>query len=98
MQGIRFYLEYNNKTEKNKSTRKNPGNHTGNVIAVMYENGYFISNQEAHQDAIGALNFTSDSPVCSTTVGDSYLTSVCKRISENQARSIHPNLFHYLDL
>lgn len=35
MKGIRFYLEYEDNKKKRKATRKEPGNHLGNVVAVF---------------------------------------------------------------
>jgi hypothetical protein len=34
MKGIRFYLEYAHAKDKQRATVKNPGNHTGNCLAV----------------------------------------------------------------
>lgn len=107
MLGINFYLEYPNKTEKHKGTRKEPGNHRGTVIAVMtkHERGHWSNFPDWHNyssrgpsaDAIGALFDEPDSPVCSTGVCPEYLDEKCKRISEKMAREIHPQLFERLD-
>lgn len=55
MKGCRFYLEYDSSQSKRKGTVKNPGPHSGNVIAVwlgnnghpLYhiEGGYEVINQ-----------------------------------------------------
>jgi hypothetical protein len=97
MNGIKFFLEYENKTEKNKGTRKNPGNHSGNVVAVL-DDTLRINKDGAHYDAIGAVFFTRNSGVGSTSVHNDYLREKCKRISEKQAREIHPSLFSFLDM
>ena len=106
MLGINFYLDYPNKTEKHKGTRKDPGNHSGNVVAVMtrYERGKWSNFPDwisygsgPIAAAIGALLFVPNSPVCSTSVSMGYLDDRCKRISEKMAREIHPMLFTYLD-
>lgn len=96
MKGIRFYLEYPNSTEKDKATRKAIGNHEGNVAAVFYEN-WRVVDGEGYYDAISAAYFRPNSPVCSGSVSDGWLKKRGKRISETQAREIHPALFDYLD-
>jgi len=95
MKGIRFYLEYPNRTEKNKGTRKNPGKHSGNVLAV-FEDGFWGSNGWSYE-ALGAVNYYEDSSVGSTSVSPDYIREKCKRISERLAREIHPQLFAVLD-
>ncbi len=97
MDGYRFYLEYENKTKKNKATRKKTGDHTGNVVAVCYANAYYGSDGKMCQEAVGATFDHPDSAVCGTSVSFDYVSDNCKRISEKQAREIHPNLFTYLD-
>jgi len=96
MKGVRFYLEYENKTEKNKGTRKKLGRHTGNVLAVFFESSW-IRHGELIFEAIGAVYFHLNSGVCCSATSASYLKENCKRISELQARGIHENLFVYLD-
>lgn len=91
MKGIRFYLEHNNRRDKRQ------GNHNGNVLAVIVVNGYWIRDNGVYQEAIGALTGKPNSVVCGVTVSDSYLRERCKRIGEGKARTIHPNLFLYLD-
>ena len=66
------------------------------VIAIMPDNKW-ISNNDLLYDCIGAVYFERNSPVASTSCSDGYLRLKCKRISESQAREIHPNLFTYLD-
>ena len=100
MKGIRFYLEYPSKKEKRKGTRKEPGNHLGQVVAVMYENGWWSETPGAWHymyDCISALTRVPNSVVCGSSVSWGYLDEKCKRISEKQAREIHPNLFIYLE-
>ena len=94
---VRFYLEYENKTEKNKATRKNLGKHTGNVIAIFPNTIQVWNEFQTQFDGIGALNYGSNSQVCSTNTSQGYLSENCKYISEALARTIHPNLFAYLD-
>lgn len=93
MNGIRFYLEYPNKTEKNKATVKNPGKHSGNVIAVFI--GQWIP-QSTCIEAVASLYEYPDSPVITTSVDVYYLREKCKRIPERLVKEIHPNLYNYL--
>ena len=95
MKGYKFYLEYPNKTEKHKGTVKNPGNHSGNVLAVF--NDIFWGKDGWLYEAEGAVLFTSNSPVGSTSVSPGYIEEKCKRIPERLAREIHPELFKVLD-
>jgi hypothetical protein len=109
MKDVRFFLEYESKAEKNKGTRKSPGNHSGNVLALLctshgrsfryYTHWRQYTNQEPElvYDAVGATYFERNSPVSSTSVSHAYLTEKCKRISEALAREIHPALFEYFD-
>lgn len=97
MNGVKFFLEYENKSEKNKGTRKNPGNHSGNVVAVL-DDTLKRWNDGYSYDGFGGIYYTRNSPVASTSVSPDYLREKCKRISEKQAREIHPNLFGFLDM
>ena len=96
MKDITFYLEYPNRTEKNKATRKNVGNHRGTVLAVDKKQ-WWVRDNEINMDAYGALRDIPNDVVCGTTCSEPYLRSNCKRISEKQAREIHPMLFQYLE-
>jgi len=100
MKGFRFFLEYPSLKEKRKGTVKNPGNHEGNVLALMLDTARVEREHDKPKivhDAIGAVNFYPDSSVCLTGVCNEYLTERCKRIPERLAREIHPTLFNYLD-
>lgn len=96
MNGIRFYLEYPTNADKRKATRKALGNHSGNVIAVL-DNGIYFSGGEAVEDSIAGVYAWPNSPAAGTGVSLGYLRERCKRISEATARTIHPELFKYLD-
>jgi hypothetical protein len=102
MKGVRFYLEYPNKKEKRNATRKELGNHSGNVIAVLVDN--VIVHPDGNgvhwlsgYDAMAGLFDKPNSPVASSVVGLDYLDERCKWISEEKAREIHPELFKRLD-
>lgn len=92
MEGIRFYEEFENK-------RKGISN--GNVVAVIHENNWYRQDATGRlqllYEAIGAVYFYPNSPVCGTGVSQEYLWSTCKRVSESKAREIHPELFTVLD-
>jgi hypothetical protein len=99
MKGYRFYLEYGNKTQKNKGTVKNPGNHLGTVIAVLLDDNDrpFWHINSLCMDCIGSVFSRPNSCVTSDSVHRDYLSEKCKRIPELLARKIHPELFKYLD-
>lgn len=97
MKGIRFYLEYPENVNPRRYTRKNPGPHSGTVMAVIVENGYWYGNMGCQWECISALQDQPNSVCCSGNCSDGYIRERTKRISEKQAREIHPNLFAYLD-
>jgi hypothetical protein len=93
MLGYKFYLEYPNNKEKRNGTRKVLSNHSGTIIAVIDD----TLRVGGMQDAICALQEIPNSPTCLSGVSLSYLAEKCKRVSEAQARDIHPILFKRLD-
>lgn len=101
MEGFRFYLEYPDPASKREGTVKKPGNHSGNVLAVILQSGgreeSFISRGEIMVECITAVYFTPNSDVCCSSCSIGYLRSNCKRIPEQLARKIHPKLFQYLE-
>lgn len=88
MNGIRFYLEFVDKS------KRQPG---GNVVAVLALNGAYWSSGKLCYEAIAALFEQPDSPVAGSGVALDYLRQRCRRVSEVQARAIHPALFKRLD-
>lgn len=90
MRGIRFYEERYGKGGRYESSR-------GTVIAVAYENSWFSAQGDICYDAIGGVYERPNSPVASVGTSREYLERDCKRISEMEARAIHPALFRYLD-
>ncbi len=89
MKGVRFYLEFNSASERRKKQ------HAGNVFAAFVCNG---RNHDGGYDGIGSVYDQPNSPVASTGTSAEYQHSWCmKRISEAQARQIHPRLFAFLD-
>ena len=108
MKGVRFYLEYPSKTEKNKATVKSPGSHSGTVVAVYLEPdgrswspigyiNYGAGDAEWMYECAHALFDTPNSTVCSGAVSAGYLAEKCKRIPERLAREIHPRMIDYLE-
>lgn len=91
MKGYRFYLEYDSPAKKRK------GQDQGNVLAFDVDSPWWIEDDNYAHGCVAAVSFVPDSPVCFTTCYESYLHRNCKRISEKQARVIHPALFAYLD-
>ncbi len=96
MKDVRFYLEYESKAKKRKGTRKELGDHAGNVVAIFPDDGFFSGNDYLI-GAVSATFYQENSDVSSGSVSRGYLDEKCKRISEAQAREIHPKLFAYLD-
>jgi hypothetical protein len=97
MKDFKFYLEYPDNKSKRKATRKNLGNHSGNCLAVFNDVRAHILPDYKNIEAIGAVFYTRNSDCCFTSVGFDYISERCKRISEQQAKKIHPKLFDYLN-
>lgn len=95
MKGYTFYLEYPSLKDKRKATRKELGNHSGNCLAV-YGNWFNIGHYYK-KECVSSVYDRPNSDVCISSACDSYIKDNCKRISEEQARKIHPKLFQYLD-
>jgi hypothetical protein len=93
MKGFKFYLEYESPAKKRK------GEHAGTVVAAFTGDEYqFIKDGEWMRECIATLTDSPNCPwVCSVNVSDEYLRKNCKRISEQKAREIHPNLFSILE-
>ena len=92
MKGYRFYKEYNSPREKHNDE----GN--GNVTAIYLENGvYYSPGVGACYEAATGIFPHPNSDVCSSSVSLEWLRTNCKRISEEEARTIHPALFAYLE-
>ena len=96
MKGYKFYLEYPNNREKRNSTRKALGNHCGTIVGVLDDTAQ-SSTIGVMYDAISAVQNIPNSGTCYGTTSQGYLAEKCKRISEVQAREIHPVLFQRLD-
>lgn len=96
MKGIRFYLEYPSAADKRKATRPELGNHSGLVIAIL-EGTEQVTKDGPIIDALSGLSERPDAPVMGGAVSLEYLRERTKRISEQQARIIHPELFKRLD-
>lgn len=88
MKDVRFYEEFLDKRKKQSA---------GTVVAAFVGNGLYKSGGAWCYDAVGAVHRFPNSPVASTGVARDYLRENCKRVSEKQAREIHPVLFQFLD-
>jgi hypothetical protein len=89
MKDVRFYAEHS--TPKDKRARK--GN--GNVLATFSTR--YLGRLGPVVEALGAVSYEPNSPVASTGVSGDHLHRYCRRISEAEARKIHPALFERLD-
>lgn len=94
MKGIRFYQEF--KDEKKKTIP------TGNVLAVSTDNRgmpeYFNYGDGIVRTECASAIFSEPNSECvGSDVSREYLQENTKRISEAEARKIHPNLFKYLE-
>ncbi len=87
MKGIRFFEEFRNSA---KTTTM------GTCVALFVCNGAYMSGTQICYEALSGLFDQPDSPVCSGGVSLSYLRSRCKRVTEQEARKIHPALFKRL--
>ena len=91
MKGYRFYLEFGSQSAKRKNQ------HRGTVFAAHVESKPHKSGDQWCQEGAGAVFDAPDSGVCWCAASCEYLRQNCKRISEQEARKIHPRLFQYLE-
>jgi hypothetical protein len=95
MKGYTFYLEFDSKHEKRI------GQHSGNVFALYHgegiEDAATVTLYRCQPGGLGAVYFRPNSPVNWTNVDRDVIAEKMKRISEQQARAIHPALFARLD-
>ena len=99
MKGYIFYLEFPTAKAKRKATRKNLTGHKGNCIAVIFDRAEQLEQWRVNKcyQAFSAVQDLPNNPCCFTQVSPNYLAERCKRISEAQAREIHPKLFHRIE-
>lgn len=93
MKGYRFYEEYGN------AKNKRAGISQGNVFALELDTtGRPIYSHDCLTCyGVGAILWSANSPVANCSASPEWLGESCKRISEKEARRIHPVLFDYLD-
>jgi hypothetical protein len=94
MRGYRFYLEHDSPTEKRK------GKHRGTVFALSVKSPLRYDKHADGkwcQEGAGSVFNTPNSPVCWCETSIKRLRDVCKKISEAEARKIHPALFQHLE-
>ena len=99
MKGYIFYLEFPTAKAKRKATRKNLTGHSGNCIAVTSDKAEQIVQYRKNRcyPGVSAVQDIPNNPCCFNLVSPYYLAERCKRISEAQAREIHPNLFYRIE-
>ena len=90
MKGIRFYLEYRSTYAKRKRQ------HSGTVFAAFIANGVHPM-KGGGWEGLGAITNDPNSDVCGSAASWEYLRKRTRRISESEARQIHPKLFSRLD-
>lgn len=99
MKGYRFHLEYETNALKRKGTRKELGPHRGNVIALSteskpYANGLVQGRVRDYvQEGYSGVYSWPNSGVNWGATSLDFLRTNTRRISEAQARQIHPALF-----
>jgi hypothetical protein len=96
MKNFQFFLEYESNKNKRKGTRKQLGNHTGNCIAIFLPTKSEQYSINKCYEAASAVFYVRNSDLNWGCVSPEYLIDRCKRISEKQAKEIHPKLFEYL--
>jgi len=103
MKNYHFFLEYPTAADRRKATRKNLGNHCGTVFAAIVRPMQWVPARPGAKwadecfEGISSTFFRPDSPVSLSSVSNGYKWAQCLRISEAQARIIHPELFKRLD-
>lgn len=83
MKNIKFYQEYDG-AKRNKGARP-----TGNCIGVLVD-------LPANPGKVASFAAVYDMPNCDTNFGEvstDYIRLNCKRVSEQQAKIIHPKLY-----
>ena len=98
MKGFQFQLEYKTDKDRKAATRAKLGNHMGTVIALSTESKPYTSGRDVMQEGFTAVYCWADSDVCWGATSRDYLRTRCLRLSEAEARKIHPSLFTRLDL
>jgi hypothetical protein len=90
MRRYRFFEEFTDDRLESSS---------GNVIAVDIFGGSFVQEGGVCYSALCPIpdRPAPNSPVLKRLFNAEYLGARCRGISEDQARSIHPKLFEYLD-
>ena len=91
MQGFTFFEEYRDESMQASS---------GNVIAVDLAAGSFVQPGGVCYRAVVPCRGEHDlpnSPVTMSLFNAEYLGMRCRRVSEDDARKIHPRLFEFLE-
>jgi hypothetical protein len=95
MKGYRFYLEHHD------AKAKREGKHDGNVVALFLdEHNRPVLNRSGSfvfYEGYAAVYSFPNAGVNFNKIDPCYLREHCKRISEAEAREIHPALFARLE-
>jgi hypothetical protein len=72
---------------------------TGNVIAIHVADGPFVQDGAVCFKAVRADpdNRAANGDVMMALLNAEYLGTHCRHIGDNQARTIHPRLFEYIE-
>jgi len=102
MKGVRFYAEYDDGKHRRRDTVGSRSKLAAtptpakNVIAVyLGDDGRPLWGGDS-MDCAGAIFHEPNSDVAGTGVSYEVLRERCRRISEAEARRIHPRMFEYL--
>ena len=92
MKGYRFYADYSSAKLKRK------GGDAPNVLAVATDIMPRLGDrgQLLFECAVAVFEH-ANSGVCWGAASRDYIAECCKRLSEEEARRIHPAIFVYLD-
>lgn len=97
MKGFHFFLEYPTEKARRKATRAKIGDHSGTVLAApVWGERSWVPGKDMVFECVSAVQDIPNSPVCGSQCSVGYLREKCLRISEAQAKEIHPKLFIYL--
>jgi len=108
MKGYRFYADYDSAAHRRRDTTPHGRATLGstpeppkNVIAVYLEKGgrpvSIFDGVNWKAECAAATFDVPNSDVSTTAASFSYLNERCRRISEAEAKRIHPRLFTYLE-
>lgn len=103
MKGYRFYANYDSAAHRrrdtvaHRSTLRTTPDPAKNCIAVyLDDDGRPLWGGDNTMECAASIFADENSDVCTSGVGSRFLMERCRRISEAEARRIHPRMFEYL--